>query len=98
MAGTQDIDTNLCIGVRMSYDVESEKMPLRRKNARALLNCLCKARRERSSQKKSKRMELRMLVNMLGMFPLHSVLKADVTVLHLKRAKRTNFLKEHYEL
>jgi hypothetical protein len=48
MTGTPDTDTNLYIGVPMLYDVESEKMPLRRRNARALLSCLCKARQERN--------------------------------------------------
>jgi hypothetical protein len=48
MADTPDIDINLYIGVQMLYDVESEKMPPRRRNARASLNCSCKARRERS--------------------------------------------------
>ena len=39
-----------------------------------------------------------MLVNMLGMFSLHFVIKADSLALNLKRVKRMSFQKEHYEL
>ena len=98
MEDTPDIDINLFIGARMSYDVECEKMPPKRRNARASLSCLCKARLERNWRKKSRRMELRMLVNMLGMFSLHFVIKADSLALNLKRVKRMSFQKEHYEL
>jgi len=95
MADTPDTDINLFIGVRTSYDVESEKMPPKRKNARAWLSCLCKARLGRNWRKKSRRMEPRMLVNMLGMFSLHFVIKADSLAIHLKRVKPMNFPKEH---
>lgn len=67
MEGTPDTDISLFIDVRMSFDVESERMQPRKKDARASLNCLCKARPEINSQKRSRRMDPR---NMLGTFPL----------------------------
>ena len=39
MEGTPDTDINLFIVVRMSFDVESERMQPKRKNARVSLNC-----------------------------------------------------------